>query len=117
MAVWRMSVLENQAVMVWKLATEMGIEWWGRQLEVAMGIGWLLQIRKTWPALWHQQSLDFGAEMERRGNKDKDELVKLHYLLFSWRHNVRADGSNGTESIYLPKLQVWCNYLYIIYIY
>jgi len=30
----------------------------GRQLEVAMGIGWLPQIRKTWPALGHQQSLE-----------------------------------------------------------
>jgi hypothetical protein len=58
MAVWRMNVLENQAVMGRKLATEMGIEWWGRQLEVAIGIGWLPQIRKTWPALGHQQSLE-----------------------------------------------------------
>ncbi|KAJ6955859.1 hypothetical protein NC652_007078 [Populus alba x Populus x berolinensis] len=111
-----------------------------------MGIGWLLQIRKTWPALGHQPSLEpqkwprpkMGGEEEI---KEKDELVKLHYLLFSslllemeqkWRHNVRVDGSNGTESIYiygifrgsewvtqenritmqiLPKLQVWCNYL------
>ncbi|KAJ6941765.1 hypothetical protein NC651_007508 [Populus alba x Populus x berolinensis] len=56
-----------------------------------MGIGWLLQIRKTWPALGHQQSLELKSGPgqkweERRGNKEKDELVKLHYLLlFSWK--------------------------------